>query len=448
IRFLDHPNGFWRDTAQKLLVQRDDKRVVPALVKMAQQHKDHLARIHALWTLEGLESLDSSLLREKMANRNEHPQVRIAAIRASESLHKRGDESLTPHIRALANDPDPDVVIQTMLTANFMKWKDATRFIDSTMKIHPARGVQEIGAQLLLPDVTEGRDFTSAEKKMLRRGATIYAELCFACHASDGKGMPLEGAKEGLTIAPPLAGSKTVTGISDALLHVMLKGLTGPVDGKTYDSLMVAMESNDDEWIAAVSSYVRNSFGNNASLISAKDVARVRDAYKQRTQPWTLDEIDSVLPKFLTNRPNWKVSASDNNDTAGNAIDDKLDTRYDTKRSQAPDMWFKVELPEETLISGVYLDAGKSAKDFPRKYKVEVSKDGAEWGKPLATGSGNARTTEILFKPTTTKFVRITQTDSAKGIWWSIHDLQLMQPPDQAVITATQTKKAEASAFE
>jgi len=144
VSYLEHPNGWWRDTAQKLLVLHNDKTAVPALIKMARQNKNHLARIHAIWTLEGLDALEPSLLREKF--HDEHPQVRIAAIRASETLYKRGETNLVADIQALADDSDSNVVIQTMMTANLLKWKNAKPFIEATVKKNPARGVQEIGA--------------------------------------------------------------------------------------------------------------------------------------------------------------------------------------------------------------------------------------------------------------------------------------------------------------
>ena len=54
VRHLSDPNGWWRDTAQQLLVLKQDKSVVPALKQLARTSPDQLARIHALWTLEGL----------------------------------------------------------------------------------------------------------------------------------------------------------------------------------------------------------------------------------------------------------------------------------------------------------------------------------------------------------------------------------------------------------
>ena len=446
VRALEHPNGWWRDTAQKLLVLRGDKSVVPALVNMARQNKNHLARIHALWTLEGLDALEPALLREKFHDNDS--QVRIAAIRASETLFKKGNSSLSTDIKILAEDPDPNVVIQVLLTVNFLKWNGAEELIEATLEKNPARGVQEIGKQILTPASANQRRFTAEEKQLMRRGENIYNELCFTCHGPDGKGMPLQGAPAGVTMAPPLTGSKTATGLSDEIISVVLKGLNGPVDGKTYGAQMVSMESNDDTWIASVASYVRNSFGNNASFIRSNDVATIRAMFKQRSAPWTLEELPGVLPHFLTNRAHWKVSASHNSSGASRAIDDKLDTRYETGVQQAPGMWFQIELPEATTVSGVHLDAASSVGDYPRGYKVQISNDGKDWGKPIVTAQGNARTTEISFGPVKTKFIRITLTKPCRGLFWSIHELQVLQPADLAKIQTALSKKAEASRYE
>ena len=83
VAHLSHPNGWWRDTAQKLLVLRQDKSVVPDLVKLAKDSSNPTAQIHAMWTLEGLGAIDAALLRERMKDPN--PRVRAAAIRVSET---------------------------------------------------------------------------------------------------------------------------------------------------------------------------------------------------------------------------------------------------------------------------------------------------------------------------------------------------------------------------
>jgi glucose/arabinose dehydrogenase len=97
---LDHPNGWWRDTAQQLLVLKQDTSVVPALRRMVTSSTDPLGRIHALWTLEGLDALEAPLVRSLMKDAD--PQMRIQAVRASETLYKAGDRSLAADYRTLS----------------------------------------------------------------------------------------------------------------------------------------------------------------------------------------------------------------------------------------------------------------------------------------------------------------------------------------------------------
>jgi mono/diheme cytochrome c family protein/glucose/arabinose dehydrogenase len=82
VETLSHPNGWWRDTAQRLLVERGAAGVVPALVKLAEGAKDWRTRLHALWTLEGTDTLDPNLVAKALEDSSR--DVRVAAIRLSE----------------------------------------------------------------------------------------------------------------------------------------------------------------------------------------------------------------------------------------------------------------------------------------------------------------------------------------------------------------------------
>jgi len=428
VTHLEHPNGWWRDTAQRLLVLRRDKSVLPDLAKMARASRNPIARMHALWTLEGLDALDARLVGETL--KDPDPLLRAAGIRLSESLFKSGDASLKPDIEALAKDPDPSVVLQAIMTSrllNFPEWKPAATLL---ILSSTSQGVREIGQQLLFaPRGFDRKQFDPVQLKLLRKGQTVYEQLCFACHNFDGTGMPMQGAQPDATLAPPLARAPAVIGPPDGVLSILLDGVSGPVDGKSYGAQMVSMAANNDEWIASVASYIRNSFGNRAPPVSVEDVARVRAATKSRKQPWTIQEIDEeVLPRPLTNKSQWKVIASNNPETAPLAIDGKRETRYTTGASQTPGQWFLVELPQAALISGVSLDAGSSRDDYPRGYKVELSLDGLHWSPPVAEGKGAEVITFIPFAPDKAKFVRITQTGSVNGLFWSIHELDILQP--------------------
>jgi mono/diheme cytochrome c family protein len=422
VAHLTHPNGFWRDTAQRMLIVKGDPSVVPALVSLL-KHDNHLARLHALWTLEGLDAVTPDILRAGM--KDEHAQVRASGIRVAESLLKKGDTALIADIQALKADKDPTVVLQTLYTArhlNWPKWKDEAQM---TLMTSASVGVKEIGAQLLVEAPKISGSFTKDEKKQLERGQEIFRSLCFACHGFDGAGMPIAG-REGATLAPPLAGSRTAVQ-GDAIVRVMLNGLAGPIDGKTYEAAMVPMATNNDQWIADVASYIRKAFGNSGKLVDKKEVAALRKELGKRVTPWTIEELRALYPQPLPNRAAWKLTTSHNDKEAAKAIDGDLATRWDTRKPQSPDMWFQIDLPESTDITGLTLDTGKSRNDYPRKFKIELSPNGTEWEKSTLQGEGEAGVIDYLFpKPTKAKSIRISQLGEAKGTYWSIHELQVL----------------------
>ncbi|MDB6072662.1 MAG: hypothetical protein JWO89_302, partial [Verrucomicrobiaceae bacterium] len=424
VTHLDHPNGWWRDTAQRMLIVKGDTSVVPALIEMASSNPNHLARLHALWTLEGLDALTPDLIRAKL--KDEHGQLRIGAIRAAETLLKKGDISLIADVKPLKADKDPNVVLQVIMTSKLLKWPEWKNEAQSTLAASMSMGVRDIGAQLLVEAPTLKGKFTNDEKKQLERGQDIFRSLCFACHGFDGTGMPMPG-RPGVTLAPPLAGSKTVVQ-GDSILRVMMNGLSGPINGKTYEAQMVTMASNNDQWIADVSSYIRKAFGNNGKMVSKKEVEKLRSALKNRALPWTIEELAQNFPQPLTNRNQWKITASHKERDVGLAVDGDMHSRWTSGTSQAPGMWLQIELPEATDISGLVLDSGNSHNDYPRGYNVELSMDGKDWGaKPSLEGKGEVGMIEfMLATPAKTKFIRITQTGQVKGLYWSVHELDVL----------------------
>ncbi len=122
-------------------------------------------------------------------------------------------------------------------------------------------------------------------------GAEVYAR-CMACHQANGQG--LTGA------FPPLAGSEWVTGNPAVGIRVVLHGMSGPVTvaGTEYNALMMAYGTGvpmTDAEIAAVMTYVRGSWGNNASPVTSAQVAAEREATKDRAGPWNAAELQSML---------------------------------------------------------------------------------------------------------------------------------------------------------
>ena len=82
VPLLSHPNGWRRDRAQQLLVERGDKSVVPALRKLADGAADVRTRLHALWTLDALEAVEPATVIRALAHPNR--DLRVSALRIAE----------------------------------------------------------------------------------------------------------------------------------------------------------------------------------------------------------------------------------------------------------------------------------------------------------------------------------------------------------------------------
>ena len=116
VEHLKDKNRWWRTNSQRLLLDRKDKKAIPALLKMASNHESSMGRLHALWTLEGLAEL-SPLLIEKALKDNE-AGIRINAIKLAE-LHLKESPNLITTLLSLQNDNDPKVRLQLLLTLGY-----------------------------------------------------------------------------------------------------------------------------------------------------------------------------------------------------------------------------------------------------------------------------------------------------------------------------------------
>jgi mono/diheme cytochrome c family protein len=112
---------------------------------------------------------------------------------------------------------------------------------------------------------------SSTSKASIARGEKIYTQYCLSCHQADGSGVP--------QLNPPLKNTAYVLGQESRLIHIVMNGFSDGVEinGDTYTNPMPAFGAIlEDEEIADVLTYVRNSFGNKAGEIAADQVKAVR----------------------------------------------------------------------------------------------------------------------------------------------------------------------------
>ncbi|MEP1086559.1 MAG: discoidin domain-containing protein, partial [Algoriphagus sp.] len=418
VRHLSHPNGWWRDQAQQLIILSQDKSVVKELEKLINTSDNELARIHALWTLEGLNSLDAKMVVRLIQDPRVH--MRIQALRAGESLYKYGEKTLEATYRQATRDPAVDVAIQALLSAYVLNFDAKEDLIKEIMKENSSEGIEVVGTQLLERLAKEkevaATKFAPQELALFTKGKSIFDSYCSTCHGPKGLGTP---TGKGDLLAPAFSGSPRVMGHPEYAVKTLLHGLTGAIEGKEYEGIMIAMDGNDDEYIASVVSYIRNDFGNSGTFVSPEFVAEVRKESSSKDGTYDFDELIGEIPKALTPQDNWKITASS---TALQGVGSTKDPSYaftfkgwKTETPQEPGMWYQVELPKERNLTEIQFNSGNI--EYPEAYKVSVSTDGKNWTE-VASGAGNMGLNTIQWKSTEqVRFLKIETTEQGDAAW-------------------------------
>ncbi len=132
-------------------------------------------------------------------------------------------------------------------------------------------------------------------------GKRVFTQNCVICHQATGLGVPGQ--------FPPLAGSEWVLGGDwhgdNHLVKILLKGLQGPVQvkGETFNNAMPPWTQLTDEQIAGVLTYIRSEWGNNASPITVDFVKKIRDASADRTEPWSMKDLQAIQAEKVPEAP-------------------------------------------------------------------------------------------------------------------------------------------------
>ncbi len=327
-----------RMRSQRELRSRNAADVIPALDQWVQALDDGDLQIdhhltEALWVAWGQRKIPHGLL-DRVLTAPSH-QARAAA--AHVVRHQFRDiEKATDLLLRAANDPHPRVRLEAIMAASWMDSPDGARIALEALK-HPldkwmghAFGaamitlkphVESLAAtnQLDLADNPTARELltgelkievpeeeplqipdrlTGATREQFIRGHEVYHREahCATCHGAEGKG---DGR-----FYPPLTPNPWVGGSVDRLIKLTLKGIWGPmeIDGTTYSPesgvppMMPFEGLLDDEEVAAVLTYVRNSFGNEADPVSKEQVAAIREAAKDKVGFYTVEELLEAYP--------------------------------------------------------------------------------------------------------------------------------------------------------
>jgi mono/diheme cytochrome c family protein len=225
VEVLAHPNGWWRDTAQQLIVERNDRSAIPALKESAERAADWRTRLHAMWTLDGIDAIELATVTKALEDSSR--DVRVSAVRIAERWLNDAKHPVQGAV--LKKVDDKDWAVRRQLAASLGALPDAAkipalaamleRHGDDPITVDAAitglRGSEQAVLQRLLaaPEATPQRTGAAAvlAATVMRSGDEARVQELFQEAAAAGRpawqrDVLLEGAEAAL-LGGPLPGT-------------------------------------------------------------------------------------------------------------------------------------------------------------------------------------------------------------------------------------------------
>lgn len=274
---------------------------VDKLDKGDARYEHHL--LEGLWVSWGMNQIDKNLLNRALEAKDY--RVRAAAVKVLRYVGHQVDNQAELLMEAVKDDHGR-VRLEALVAASWLDKEVGIPIVEEAGKMPMDEWI--VNAQVTALAHLNGEavvqraskkietHLEGADRDLYVKGKEIYERdgLCATCHQGDGKGLKASGF-------PPLAGSKWANSSEDLLIKISLKGLMGPMEvlGVKYPG-QVPMTPHEgllnDEEMSAVLTYVRNSFGNKSSVITADKVKTVRAQVADKKGFYAPDELLQAHP--------------------------------------------------------------------------------------------------------------------------------------------------------
>ncbi|GAB3030145.1 PVC-type heme-binding CxxCH protein [Spirosoma pulveris] len=309
VALLSSPNGWLRDRAQQVLIQKRDLTVVNQLLALSKGGNELSTAIHALYVLDGLNALTfdnlSAIVKQSkqpetiahalgLLERFATPQ-RVASMKTmSTELLARNNETIDLYL-SMALNPWLKLSDDTFLPIlSEIDKKYATQKVVQEALTSGLDGKEEVFLASMNPSDFLKNNLTQTINNRLKKqmnsiyvvevnevdnrtkGLKLFRTICATCHGADGKGIQ--------DLAPPLKGSEYIDGSMKRLASIILHGVSGPihVNGKLYqlNNEMPALLNNkdiSDQDIVDIIQYTQNALAKEGKRVSAADVKKMRE---------------------------------------------------------------------------------------------------------------------------------------------------------------------------
>jgi mono/diheme cytochrome c family protein len=338
LELLKEPEDNVRQRAKVELHKHDSAEVIAATQKWAKQfdaskQADAHHLLEALWVHQWHNVVNTELLGQLL--KSPEPRARAQAVRVAIYQRDRIPDAISIMENAV-KDANLRVQLEGVRGLSFFNGKDTERAITAASSLKGSKdatlsyclretmkqlaSLPEGNGKVNLKDFADPKDtsygptdrnLSKDDKKLYDKGKEVYFREahCVTCHQADGRGaeMPKEAGKPVRGAYPPLGrtpgypANGWLDGDADRSIKIVLNGLYGTqtIDGKTYGDIATGQPAmtglgqlmNDDE-VAAVLTYVRQSFSNNLPPVRAAQVKKVRAEIKDKNNaPYTVEEV-------------------------------------------------------------------------------------------------------------------------------------------------------------
>ncbi len=308
LTYLSHPNGWLRDRAQQLLIEKKELSLIKELLVLCKTNNEFSTAIHALYVLEGLNALSFNNLSNIILS-SKNQETIAHALGLLETFASTQNMATIKGIAAqlfAQNNEIIDLYLAMALNA-WIKISEPT-FLPILAEIDKKYSTERIFQEAITSSL-EGKEenylkimnpsellksslmlsFNNRQKKEMNgvfvkeyketdtrtKGLRLYRSICGTCHGADGRGIQ--------DLAPPLKGSEYIDGSMKRLAGIILHGISGPisVNGKLYElnNEMPALLNNtdvSDQDIVDIIRFTQNAFAKVGKGISAEDVKKQR----------------------------------------------------------------------------------------------------------------------------------------------------------------------------